>query len=169
MSKKPIILVIDHSEFHLEFVKEFLGKTDIVLTASSTEKGLKSLKHTLPHLILLELNMPVMDGFAFLTHIQKIIKQHHIPVLAFISQNIERHQKLKLISLGCYDFITKPFDIVELELRVKNALAFKTYQEYLEDMVAEKTKQLKEAYRKLQKTNQQLKAAHLKLSIFWER
>jgi putative two-component system response regulator len=159
---KPTILVIDPSEFNREFIKEFLAEASIITTASGKE-GLQSLKQTIPHLILLELQLPDIDGINFLAHIQPLIKKYHIPVLVLVSRKLSHPQKIKLISLGCYDFIMKPIDITELQLRVKHALEFKTYQEDLERKIAEKTQELQKAYKALQKANQQLKKAHLEI------
>ena len=56
------------------------------------------------------------------------------------------------LSLGCWDFISKPIDFVELELRVKNALELKSYKDSLEEKIIQRTKELKEAYNKIKKT-----------------
>ena len=75
----------------------------------------------LPDLILLDIMLPDMDGYSVCRNLRTTIRTSHIPIL-FLTQRDERADRIEGLSLGADDYITKPFDIEELKLRVVNAI-----------------------------------------------
>jgi PleD family two-component response regulator len=76
----------------------------------------------LPHLIVLDIMLPGIDGYEVCRILRTQTRTSHIPII-FLTQKDERSDKLQGLELGADDYITKPFDIEELKLRVQNAIA----------------------------------------------
>jgi PleD family two-component response regulator len=87
-------------------------------------RGLDALDKTrtvLPHLIVLDIMLPDIDGYEVCRRLRQSTRSSHIPVI-FLTQKDERSDKLQGLELGADDYITKPFDIEELKLRVQGAI-----------------------------------------------
>ena len=76
----------------------------------------------MPHLIVLDIMLPDIDGYEVCRTLRTNTRTSHIPVI-FLTQKDERSDKLKGLELGADNYITKPFDIEELKLYVQNAIA----------------------------------------------
>ncbi|MEE8554009.1 MAG: response regulator, partial [Desulfobacterales bacterium] len=96
-----------------------------------------------PDLILLDIRMPGMDGYEVCKQLKSEEKTRRIPVI-FISALNELDDKIKAFSLGCVDYITKPFQAEEVLARVKTHLALRSLQKSLEDKNAQLQKALDE-------------------------
>jgi len=83
--------------------------------------ALEKTRHNLPHLIILDIMLPDMDGFEVCQVLRTTTRTSHVPVI-FLTQKDERSDKLQGLELGADDYITKPFDIDELKLRVQRAI-----------------------------------------------
>jgi PleD family two-component response regulator len=87
-------------------------------------RGMEALEKThtvLPHLIVLDIMLPDIDGYEVCRRLRQSTRTSHIPVI-FLTQKDERSDKLQGLELGADDYITKPFDIEELKLRVQGAI-----------------------------------------------
>jgi diguanylate cyclase (GGDEF)-like protein len=82
---------------------------------------LEKTKQVLPHLIVLDIMLPDIDGYEVCRNLRTNMRTSHIPVI-FLTQKDERSDKLQGLELGADDYITKPFDIEELKLRVQGAI-----------------------------------------------
>jgi len=78
-------------------------------------------KKVLPHLIVLDIMLPDIDGYEVCRTLRTTTRTSHIPVI-FLTQKDERSDKLQGLELGADDYITKPFDIEELKLRVQGVI-----------------------------------------------
>jgi PleD family two-component response regulator len=83
--------------------------------------ALEKTKQVLPHLIVLDIMLPDIDGYEVCRNLRTSMRTSHIPVI-FLTQKDERSDKLQGLELGADDYITKPFDIEELKLRVQGAI-----------------------------------------------
>jgi DNA-binding response OmpR family regulator len=90
--------------------------------ASRGSEALDKTRHVMPHLIVLDIMLPDIDGYEVCRSLRTNVRTSHIPVI-FLTQKDERSDKLQGLELGADDYITKPFDIEELKLRVQNAIA----------------------------------------------
>ncbi len=148
------ILVVEDKYANRRLIEESLKEDKYrILNAEDGKQALDILssgEHV--DLIILDIKMPVMDGFQFLQIFTQNEKWTKIPVLVLTGFD-ERHVRLKTLDYGVQDFITKPFDTHELRLRVRNHLELKDYRDRLEFLVDARTKELREAYRKLEQTN----------------
>lgn len=136
------------------------------LVALSGKKALSILESDkLPDLILLDIEMPEMDGFEVCRQIRLNEAYKNIPII-FLTGKTDPESKLKGFELGGQDFITKPFDKNELLARVKTHLELKFQKEQLEIRVQERTLQLNVANEKLNKLNTELKNIDLSKTAF---
>jgi CheY-like chemotaxis protein len=122
MPKKPTILVVDDMPFNIKVLTTLLGKNNFnVLVAENGKAALEVIKITLPHLILLDIMMPEMDGFEVCRLLKAEPKTQNIPII-FITALSEPEDKVKGFKLGAVDYITKPFRREEILARVKTHL-----------------------------------------------
>ncbi|MGQ9832490.1 MAG: GGDEF domain-containing response regulator [Candidatus Villigracilaceae bacterium] len=84
-------------------------------------EALEKTRQVMPHLIVLDIMLPDIDGYEVCRTLRTNTRSSHIPVI-FLTQKDERSDKLQGLELGADDYITKPFDIEELKLRVQGAI-----------------------------------------------
>jgi len=138
LENKPTVLVVDDADTNVMILEEILKDDYNIVTASNGKEALEKLKKidVLPKLLLLDVNMPQMDGRQLFEALKADANFKRIPVI-FIT--IENESESELLEAGAVDFINKPFNPDIVKLRVRNQIALKNYSEYLEEMVAAKT------------------------------
>ena len=94
----------------------------LVDIAPNGSEALAKTRQIMPHLIVLDIMLPDINGYEVCRTLRMNTRTSHIPVI-FLTQKDERSDKLAGLELGADDYITKPFDIEELKLRVQNAIA----------------------------------------------
>ncbi len=99
----------------------FTGLQFEVDVANRGRDALEKTRQVLPHLIVLDIMLPDIDGYEVCRTLRTNTRTSHIPVI-FLTQKDERSDKLQGLELGADDYITKPFDIEELKLRVQGAI-----------------------------------------------
>jgi CheY-like chemotaxis protein len=92
-----------------------------VLARASYEAALESSHKTLPSLILTEIDLPDKNGFELLRELRQNTRTSHVPVIIITERN-SREDKIKGLELGADDYVTKPFDIDELNKRIESAV-----------------------------------------------
>lgn len=122
MGKARILVVEDDFDISNMLQIYFGGQGYDVDIASRGEDALEKTRHGLPHLIVLDIMLPDIDGYEVCRRLRTSTRTSHIPII-FLTQKDERSDKLQGLELGADDYITKPFDIEELKLRVQNAIA----------------------------------------------
>lgn len=163
-SKSNTILIVDDNPHNLQVLGNVLKDNNYEAEfATNGKAALEWLKNKQFDLILLDINMPGMNGFDVCKIIRSDITLSELPVI-FLSADADRETILKGFEYGAQDYVTKPFDSRELMARVKTHLALKKSREQLknlnlslEEKVRERTQQLKEAFDKLETANLQLK------------
>ena len=151
-AKRPRVLVIEDEAPNRLIVRGALENEFEVFEAEDGQAGLAILKKTPPDIIILDIRMPRMDGFEFLQQFRTFDPAYKtIPILV-LTGSTEYQTRLKALSLGATDFITKPFDLHELRLRVRNNYELKRYRDHLEELVEERTLELRDAYAALKQT-----------------
>ncbi|MEJ2757131.1 MAG: response regulator [Anaerolineales bacterium] len=122
MGKARILIVEDDPDIS-EMLNIFFGAQGYeVEVAGRGNLALEKTRQNLPHLIVLDIMLPDIDGYEVCRQLRTNIRTSHIPII-FLTQKDERSDKLQGLELGADDYITKPFDIEELKLRVQNAIA----------------------------------------------
>jgi DNA-binding response OmpR family regulator len=128
----PVILLVDDNPHNLQVLGKLLYDENYMIEfAVNGEATLEWLKKRRFDLILLDLNMPGMNGFEVCKRIRSDIKMNNLPVI-FLSAESERESILKGFEAGAQDYVTKPFDNRELLARVKTQLDLKSKTENLE-------------------------------------
>ncbi len=97
-----------------------------VLTANWGEDGVRSAQDSRPDLIILDIRLPDFDGYEVARQLRNTRTTKNIPII-FLTEKRSRQDRLKGLEIGGDDYITKPFDVQELRLRVRNALLRNNY------------------------------------------
>jgi diguanylate cyclase (GGDEF)-like protein len=119
---KPVVLVIDDSPDVHRLLRARLRQEDIELvSADGGRRGLEDARQIRPAMILLDLDMPDMDGFEVLRHLKNDPATLDVPVIV-LSGLQSAQDKVMAFDLGAIDYITKPFNLTELRVRVRSAL-----------------------------------------------
>ena len=145
------ILIVDDQESNVILLEQVLreaGYTGVSSTMDPQEVCALHRKNRYD-LILLDLQMPVMDGFQVMKGLRTNNADDYLPVLVITAQP---GHKLRALQAGAKDFVSKPFDVVELKTRVRNMLEVRllykqleNYNKVLEATVAERTAELRES------------------------
>ncbi len=121
MGKSRILIVEDDFDISNMLRIYFTAQGYDVDIAPRGSDALEKTRHGMPHLIVLDIMLPDIDGYEVCRTLRTNTRTSHIPVI-FLTQKDERSDKLQGLELGADDYITKPFDIEELKLRVQNAI-----------------------------------------------
>jgi diguanylate cyclase (GGDEF)-like protein len=122
MNKGRLLMVEDDFDISNMLRIYFTGQGFEVTVAPRGGDALELTRKSLPHLIVLDIMLPDMDGYDVCKELRTTTRTSHIPII-FLTQKDERGDKIHGLELGADDYITKPFDIEELKLRVTNAIA----------------------------------------------
>jgi adenylate cyclase len=133
---KAKVLIVDDQEANVLLLERVLGGAGYVSVTSTREPHAVCELHRQNRydLILLDLQMPVMDGFEVMEGLKEIEKDGYLPVLVVTAQP---DQKLRALRAGAKDFVSKPFDLAEVLTRVRNMLEVRLYAKALEATVRE--------------------------------
>ena len=145
------ILIVDDSPTNVELVERLLQNTGYTNVVSTTNSEEVCALHAKNHydLILLDLKMPVIDGFQVMEELKKNNADEYLPVIVLTA---EPAHKLRALQTGAKDFISKPFNLVEVQTRIHNMLEVRllykklaSYNKVLEQTVQERTAKLSES------------------------
>ncbi len=169
--KKQQVLIVDDIPSNLNFLSEVLHVEGIgVLLATGGADALEIARYKLPDLILLDIAMPLMDGYEVCAHLKADPLTHDIPVI-YLTARTEPEDILKGFNTGAVDYILKPFNAAELIARVKTHLELKnTTAELkainlrLEEVVRLRTTEITQANKELTIANRKLEKAYEDLS-----
>ncbi len=148
---KASILIVDDQISNVQLLEQLLneaGYTHVSSTLNPLEVCDLHREHVFD-LILLDLQMPMMDGFQVMESLKTKASDSYLPVIVLTAQP---GHKLRALNAGAKDFISKPFDLVEVKTRIHNMLEVRllykkleNYNKLLEETVAERTAELRES------------------------
>jgi putative two-component system response regulator len=153
----PLILVVDDATEVVELLRKILHKANLTQVQGFTNpvEALEWMQENAPHVVLLDIEMPEMDGLTFLRHVRNSPTTEMLPVIVMTSINV-REVKLAALEAGATDFVHKPFDQLELVARVRNLSRLSTYQnmlrsssDHLSELVKEYSQSLDESRREI--------------------
>jgi putative two-component system response regulator len=128
----PNILVVDDINANLVVLTEMIRNAGyIARPVTGARQALSAIEALAPHLILLDISMPEMDGFDFCALLKKNVNTRDIPII-FISALSSTEDKIKGFKLGAVDYIAKPFEVEEVTLRINTHLKIYKMQQELE-------------------------------------
>ncbi len=143
------ILIVDDQQANVLLLEEMLRDVGYARIASTNDPYEVCTLHQKNSydLILLDLQMPGMDGFKVMEELKKIETDGYLPVLVITAQP---DHKLRALAAGAKDFVAKPFDVVEVQTRIHNMLEVRllyrkleNYNKLLEQTVLERTAELR--------------------------
>lgn len=133
LQEQPIIFIIDDNPANLKVLNDLLKQCGFkVLIARSGESGLQKVPTVQPDLILLDVLMPGMDGFETCRQLKALPQTRDIPII-FITALADTTDKVKGLSLGAVDYITKPFQQEEVLARIELHLNLRNLTKILEE------------------------------------
>lgn len=121
MSSNRLLLIEDHYDVAEMLTMYFQAHGYQLLHADSGADGVEMARRYFPNLILLDLELPDMDGYDICLQLRQMALTKYIPII-FLTQHDERAKKVRGLELGADDYVTKPFDIDELRLRVQASI-----------------------------------------------
>jgi PAS domain S-box-containing protein len=145
------ILIVDDQDANVQLLEGVLGEAGYTCVSSTMNPQEVCALHRKNRydLILLDLQMPGMDGFAVMTGLETSDADSYLPVIVLTAQP---GHKLRALQAGARDFISKPFDLVEVKTRIRNMLEVRllyrklqNYATVLEQAVQERTAELRES------------------------
>jgi signal transduction histidine kinase len=148
------LLIVDDSVANLSLLSNILGRLGFshIETITDSRETFARVESFQPDLILLDLNMPHLDGFAVMQQLAQVIsRETFLPVLV-LTADATAETKRKALSAGATDLLTKPFNSSELFMRIRNLLQIRflhlqlsARNQTLETEVAERTRELRES------------------------
>jgi PleD family two-component response regulator len=166
MNNGRILVVEDDFDISNMLRIYFSGQQYEVQIAPRGSEALQMTRKQLPNLIILDIMLPDMNGYDVCRELRTTTRTSHIPII-FLTQKDERSDKIAGLELGADDYITKPFDIEELKLRVKNAIDSSKRSQNLHPVSGLPTGRLIEDHlRGLMHTDQQWSYIDMKISHF---
>jgi putative two-component system response regulator len=157
------ILIVDDEETNLRLLSSWLSPLgyDFEL-ASDGEEAVQKARDYRPDLIILDIMMPVMDGYEACGILKGDMETSNIPIIMVTALH-DREAKLKGLTVSANDFLSKPIDQAELTIRVKNLLKIKaledfmlSYNERLEEEVKARTLELDDSFRELENMSNEM-------------
>ena len=164
--KDSRILIIDDTLANIEVLENLLmmkGYTNVSAISDST-KAIETIKSFQPELILLDLMMPEVSGFDIMEQLKQETDTFKLMRILVLTADITPESKKKALSGGASDFLTKPFDLTEVDLRIKNLLytvyllsQLTNQNAILEEKVAERTAELEKNLAAIEMQNKALR------------
>jgi two-component system, sensor histidine kinase and response regulator len=155
------ILIVDNEQASINVLT---GLLDIkgykhYKTITDSRNVLNIFEEYKPDIILLDLNMPYLSGFQVMMQLKVIIPPETFLPILVLTADATHEAKQKALAGGAEDFLTKPFDLVEVNLRIKNLLKIHFLHQLSENQNHILEEKVKERTRELEKTNRELVAA----------
>lgn len=132
--RSATLMMVDDEALVLDVIQTFLQEAgyETFVKCTQPERAVDLMLLHKPDLVMMDLRMPGVTGFDVLTQMRRFTELRYIPVIILTAET-DSQSKLRALELGATDFLTKPVDASELQLRVRNALAFRVYQNRLVD------------------------------------
>ena len=166
---KCTVLVVDDTEANIDVLVEALDCVYEVSVAMDGESALEVVNTDPPDLILLDVMMPGIDGYEVCRRLKSRSKTRNIPII-FITAMSEIENKTKGLELGAVDYITKPFELMEVNARVKTHLSLMLANKKLRSLSSQLSKYVSsEVTQSIMdgKTEAVIKSSRKMLSVFF--
>lgn len=129
------VLLVDDAKVNLDILVEGLKPDHKLSLAMNGETALQIATHTPPDLVLLDIVMPGMDGYEVCRRMRQMPETSEVPIM-FLSSLEEVQNKTHGFEAGANDYLTKPFDMLEVKARVRSLLKAKAYNDEVKEQIA---------------------------------
>jgi putative two-component system response regulator len=167
-SAQKQILVVDDNISNLKYISAQLSDSYKVAMAKSGVQALQIAKRQPPDIVLLDIDMPEMDGFETLAKMREDPELARLPVI-FLSANHDPATEVKALQVGAMDFIPKPFEKKILNFRLDLHLRFSSYQSSLENTVRELEDSIVTSFSELIEARDENTGGHVKRTSAYVR
>ena len=129
MTNRPRMMVVEDDRDTAEMLMAYFEAQgyDVVTAAWGQDAVRQAQEETVPDLVLLDIRLPDMDGYEVCKQLRTHRRTQNVPII-FLTEKRERNDRLSGLELGAVDYITKPFDVQDLRLRVRNIMRRSKYQ-----------------------------------------
>ncbi len=161
-TKDAKILIVDDEATNVLLLESILEEAGYTRHASSRDpRQVRSLTEAFqPDLILLDLMMPEMNGFEVMAQLRSLVREgDYLPILV-LTADVTQETKRQALSMGAKDFLTKPFDHMEVLLRIRNLIEARTLHRQLQKQNSLLEEKVYERTRELESANEELERAH---------
>ncbi len=163
------ILIIDDLPTNLDVVSKILAPLGYTISIfTNGEQALKQLKRYQPDLILLDIQMPGMNGFEVCERIKANPDTAQIPII-FLAVQSDANSIVRAFDLGAVDYISKPFQATELVARVKTHLQLQRVNQFLEQQVTQRTQELVNQTKQLQVALSASQSSQKRFALLFEK
>lgn len=152
---KELILVVDDDTMNLRIAERLLEREYRIVCVESGQEVLEYLEHTKPHLMLLDLHMPEMDGFEVMQRMKERSLLNDIPVI-FLTADNDTESEIRGFREGASDFIKKPFVVDIMMQRIRRILELNRLQKNLQQEVEKKTREAEQRRQKVERLSTQI-------------
>jgi Response regulator containing a CheY-like receiver domain and an HD-GYP domain len=152
MEKQKTVMIVEDTEVNIDILVDALQDEYELIVAINGSEALELIEEQKPDLILLDIMMPEMDGYEVLKRLKENSTLNQIPVI-LLSAITDSDSKTKGFSLGAVDYITKPFEIVEVKARVMTQLRLEEARIVLENQNSILEEKVKERTNLIERTN----------------
>ncbi len=137
MKPRYTILAVDDTQVNIIILRDMLKNDYDVETASNGQEAVEKARQILPDLILMDVMMPVMDGFSACRELKSDSITANIPII-FLTARTNAEDIVEGLEAGAVDYVCKPFSRIELQMRIKNHIALVQSQKKIEAEYREK-------------------------------
>ena len=153
-----VLIVDDEPSFQKLMKTQLEYKNYDVVNCLKSEEAVKLIEENSPHLVLMDIMMPKMDGFSLIKRIRELELHYFLPIVVVTARD-NAQELAHAMDLGADDYITKPFEFEELLARIKNMLRIKK----LQDSLLNKTEEINQANLKINHLNEVLSQTNKEL------
>ncbi|HEU4694431.1 MAG TPA: response regulator, partial [Vicinamibacterales bacterium] len=129
------VLLVDDTRANLDILVEGLKADHKLSLAMNGDTALQAVRRTPPDLVLLDIVMPGMDGYEVCRRLREMPETADVPIM-FLSSLEDVQNKTRGFEAGANDYLTKPFDMLEVKARVRSLLKAKAYSDAVKEQIA---------------------------------
>ena len=142
---QKLIYIVDDSKTILKYAEGVLIGSYKVALFQSGQEALDQMRTTLPDLVLLDINMPEMDGYAVFQRMKDSAELKKVPVI-FLTADTKQESEIMGLEMGAMDYITKPFAPMVMQSRIARILELDDFRKHLEQLVDAKTDEIQKIF-----------------------